>query len=216
MCFALALWSGKDPILKERLFGLTNSEGNHGEDVEEYYFYLDSTPAHSYMKYLYKYPQAAYPYANLVETSRRRSRREFEYELLDTGVFSDDRYFDVTVEYAKAAPEDLLIRISIHNRGPEAALLHLLPTLWFRNTWSWPDGGSKPILQAVEGSAHSVIHVHHTDPLFQESLDDYYLTCEGAVPSGRRRFSPGGQSRAITVVSVRANLSDLRTLVWCR
>jgi hypothetical protein len=182
LCFAVALWNGKDPILKERLFGLTNSEGNHGEDVKEYYYYLDSTPTHSYMKYLYKYPQAAYPYANLVETNRRRSRGEFEYELLDTGVFNADRYFDVTVEYAKAAPEDLLIRISIHNRGPEAALLHLLPTLWFRNTWSWRDGGSKPILRAVEGSAHSVIHAHHTDPLFQESLDDYYLTCEGTVP----------------------------------
>ena len=127
LCFALALWNGKDPILKERLFGLTNSEGNHGEDVKEYYFYLDSTPTHSYMKYLYKYPQAAYPYADLVETNRRRSRQELEYELLDTGVFDDDRYFDVVVEYAKAAPEDILIRISVHNRGPEAALLHVLP-----------------------------------------------------------------------------------------
>jgi hypothetical protein len=182
LCFALALWNGKDPILKERLFGLTNSEGNHGEDVKEYYFYLDSTPTHSYMKYLYKYPQAAYPYSDLVETNRRRSRREFEYELLDTGVFSDDRYFDVAVEYAKAAPEDVLIRISVHNRGPEAAPLHLLPTLWFRNTWSWADGGSKPALQAVEGSAHSVIRAHHTDPLFQESLADYDLYCEGMVP----------------------------------
>jgi hypothetical protein len=182
LCFALALWNGQDPILKERLFGLTNSEGNHGEDVKEYYFYLDSTPTHSYMKYLYKYPQAAYPYAKLVETNRQLSRAEFEYELLDTGVFNDNRYFDVVVEYAKAAPEDLLIRISVHNRGPEAALLHLLPTLWFRNTWSWPDGGSKPVLQAVEGSARSIIHVHHTDPLFQESLDDYDLFCEGAVP----------------------------------
>ena len=170
LCFALALWNGKDPILKERLFGLTNSEGNHGEDVKEYYFYLDSTPTHSYMKYLYKYPQAAYPYADLVETNRRRSRHELEYELLDTGVFDDDRYFDVFVEYAKAAPEDMLIRITICNRGPEAAPLHVLPTLWFRNTWSWPEGGSKPVLQAVEGMGHRVIHAHHTDPLFQESL----------------------------------------------
>ena len=182
LCFALALWNGKDPIIKERLFGLTNSEGNHGEDVKEYYFYLDSTPTHSYMKYLYKYPQAAYPYSNLVATNRRLSRGELEYELLDTSVFNDNRYFDVVVEYAKAAPEDLLIRISIHNRGPEAALLHLLPTLWFRNTWSWPDGGSKPVLQAVDGAARSIIHVHHTDPLFQESLDDYDLFCEGSVP----------------------------------
>jgi hypothetical protein len=182
LCFALALWNGKDPILKERLFGLTNSEGNHGEDVKEYYFYLDSTPTHSYMKFLYKYPQAAFPYDNLVTTNRGRSRLEFEYELLDTGVFNDDRYFDVVVEYAKAAPEDLCIRISVHNRGPEAALLHVLPTLWFRNTWSWPDGGSKPILQAVEGSGRRVIHVHHTDPLFQESLEDYDLYCDSAVP----------------------------------
>jgi hypothetical protein len=118
LCFALALWNGKDPILKERLFGLTNSEGNHGEDVKEYYFYLDSTPTHSYMKYLYKYPQAAYPYADLVETNRRRTRNEFEYELLDTGVFNDDRYFDVFVEYAKDGPEDLLVQITAVNRGP--------------------------------------------------------------------------------------------------
>ena len=136
LCFALALWNGKDPILKERLFGLTNSEANHGEDVKEYYFYLDSTPTHSYMKYLYKYPQAAYPYADLVETNRRRSREEMEYELLDTGVFNDDRYFDVFVEYAKAGPEDILVRITAANRGPDAAELHLLPTLWFRNDWS--------------------------------------------------------------------------------
>ena len=136
LCFALALWNGKDPILKERLFGLTNSEGNHGEDVKEYYFYLDSTPTHSYMKYLYKYPQAAYPYADLVDTNRRRNRDEMEYELLDTGVFNDDRYFDVFVEYAKAGPEDILVRITAANRGPDAAELHLLPTLWFRNDWS--------------------------------------------------------------------------------
>ena len=136
LCFALALWNGKDPILKERLFGLTNSEGNHGEDVKEYYFYLDSTPTHSYMKYLYKYPQAAYPYGDLVQTNGRRSRNESEYELLDTGVFNDNRYFDVFVEYAKAGPEDILIRITAVNRGPDAAPLHLLPTLWFRNDWS--------------------------------------------------------------------------------
>jgi Mannosylglycerate hydrolase MGH1-like glycoside hydrolase domain len=182
LCFALALWNGKDPILKERLFGLTNNEGNHGEDVKEYYFYLDNTPTHSYMKYLYKYPQAVYPYADLVATNRRRSRHELEYELLDTGIFDDNRYFDVVVEYAKAAPEDVLIQISIHNHGPEAALLHVLPTLWFRNTWSWPADGAKPVLQAVEGAGHRVIHAHHTDPLFQESLEDYDLYCEGQVP----------------------------------
>ena len=147
LCFALALWNGKDPILKERLFGLTNSEGNHGEDVKEYYFYLDSTPTHSYMKYLYKYPQAAYPYGDLVETNRRRGRHEFEYELLDTGVFDDDRYFDVFVEYAKASPEDILIQITVCNRGPEPATLHVLPTLWFRNVWSWGGDAPRPVLR---------------------------------------------------------------------
>ena len=182
LCFALALWNGKDPILKERLFGLTNSEGNHGEDVKEYYFYLDSTPTHSYMKYLYKYPQAAYPYGNLVKTNQGRSRTEMEYELLDTGVFDQDRYFDVFVEYAKESPDDMLIQIKVCNRGKEAASLHLLPTLWFRNTWSWPKGGSKPVLKSVKGSTCSVIHAHHTDPLFQESLNDYYMYCEGTVP----------------------------------
>ena len=152
LCFALALWNGKDPILKERLFGLTNSEGNHGEDVKEYYFYLDSTPTHSYMKYLYKYPQAAYPYDDLVETNRRRGRHEFEYELLDTGVFDQDRYFDVFVEYAKASPEDILIQITVHNRGPEPATLHVLPTLWFRNTWSWGGEASRPVLRQAAGA----------------------------------------------------------------
>src|SRR6187551_171932 len=153
LCFALALWNGKDPILKERLFGLTNSESNHGEDVKEYYFYLDSTPTHSYMKWLYKYPQAAYPYANLVETSGARSRTEFEYELLDTGVFDENRYFDVFVEYAKESPEDLLVQITVHNRGPEAAELHILPTLWFRNQWSWQGVCDRPRLERVAGQS---------------------------------------------------------------
>ena len=140
LCFAVALWNGRDPILKERLFGLTGNEGNHGEDVKEYYFYLDSTPTHSYMKYLYKYPQAAFPYDQLVEENRQRNRHDLEYELLDTGVFDDNRYFDILVEYAKATTDDILIRITASNRGPEAAELHLLPTLWFRNTWSWEPG----------------------------------------------------------------------------
>jgi len=136
LCFALALWNGKDAIIKERLFGLTNSQGNHGEDVKEYYFYVDSTPTHSYMKYLYKYPQAAFPYDDLVRTNGQRSREEMEYELLDTGVFNEDRYFDVFIEYAKEGPEDILVKITAINRGPEAAELHLMPTLWFRNNWS--------------------------------------------------------------------------------
>ncbi len=147
LCFALSLWNGKDPILKERLFGLTNSEGNHGEDVKEYYFYLDSTPTHSYMKYLYKYPSGAYPYDDLVITNRNRKRTDSEYELIDTGIFNGDRYFDVFVEYAKAAPEDTLIQISIHNRGSEDALIHVLPCLWFRNTWYGLDTKTKPILK---------------------------------------------------------------------
>lgn len=151
LCFAVALWNGRDPILKERLFGLTNSEGNHGEDAKEYYFYLDSTPTHSYMKYLYKYPQSEFPYTDLVETNRRRSREELEYELLDTGIFDDDRYFDVFVEYAKENPEDLAIRISVYNRGPEDAQIYILPTLWFRNTWSWEAGASKPTLRQLNG-----------------------------------------------------------------
>jgi hypothetical protein len=137
LCFALAWWNGTGPILQERLFGLTNSEGNHGEDVKEYYFYLDSMPTHSYMKYLYKYPQAAYPFGDLIETSRRRGHHDLEYELINTGVFDRDRYFDVFVEYAKESPEDILIRISVHNRGPDVAEVHVLPTLWFRNQWSW-------------------------------------------------------------------------------
>ena len=151
LCFALALWNGKDPIIKERLFGLTNAEGNHGEDVKEYYFYLDSTPTHSYMKYLYKYPQAAYPYDEIVDTNRARSRIELEYELLDTGVFDENRYFDVFVEYAKESPEDILVQITVHNRGPEAADLHVLPTLWFRNRWSWGRDNPRPVLEQVAG-----------------------------------------------------------------
>jgi hypothetical protein len=176
----VALWNGRDPILKERLFGLTNSEGNHGEDVKEYYFYLDSTPTHSYMKYLYKYPQSAYPYADLVETNRNRTRLEMEYELLDTGVFDGDRYFDVFVEYAKAAPEDVLVRISVCNRGAEEAAIHVLPTLLFRNTWSWSDGGMRPELAGKGGRGRLWKFI--ADPLFQEFLADYRLYCEGDAP----------------------------------
>jgi hypothetical protein len=179
LCFALALWNGRDPIIKERLFGLANSEGNHGEDVKEYYFYLDSTPTHSYMKTLYKYPQAAFPYDHLVATNRGRGKQEPEYELLDTGVFDENRYFDVFVEYAKAAAEDVLVRITVCNRGPDAAAVHLLPTLWFRNTWSWAGGGAKPLLKSVTKAGQAVVHAHHSDPLFQESLADYYLYCDG-------------------------------------
>jgi len=173
----VGLWNGKDPILKERLFGLTNSEGNHGEDVKEHYFYIDSTPTHSYMKYLYKYPQAAFPYEDLLTTNKRRSRGDMEYELLDTGIFNADRYFDVFVEYAKESPEDILIQISVCNRGPEPADLHVLPTLWFRNTWAWEAGTPTPSLKEVTNykGGEAVAASHST-------LGERFLYCEGVVP----------------------------------
>ena len=184
----LALWNGHDPILKERLFGLTGREGNHGEDVKEYYYYLDSTPTHSYMKYLYKYPQAEFPCTAytafertwakragaLFEENRQRDRRALEFELIDTGVFDGDRYFDVVVEYTKAGPDDVLVRITVTNRGPEASELHLLPTLWYRNTWSWdPSGPERPTLCAGEAGREAVIEGEHA------SLGARWLYCEG-------------------------------------
>src|SRR5215472_9833434 len=177
LCFSPGLWNGKDPILKERLFGLTNSESNHGEDVKEYYFYLDSTPTHSYMKYLYKYPQAAFPYNELVATSKGRSRNDMEFELLDTGVFNEDRYFDVFVEYAKEMPEDILIQINVCNRGPESAVIHVLPTLWFRNTWAWWPETPKPSLKQI-ASKNGVASAAASHSL----LGDRYLYCEGSIP----------------------------------
>jgi hypothetical protein len=175
LCFALALWNGKDPILKERLFGLTGPEGNHGEDVKECYFYLDSTPTHSYMKMLYKYPQAAFPYGSLIGENARRGREQGEFELVDTGIFYENRYFDVFVEYGKASPRDLLISISAANRGPEPATLHLLPTLWFRNTWAWGRDSRRPILGVSgQGSDVPAIEAQH------HSLGKYQLFCEGA------------------------------------
>jgi hypothetical protein len=175
ICFAIALWNGQDPILKERFFGVTGKEGNHGEDVKEYYFYLDSTPTHSYMKMLYKYPQRAFPYTQLVEENRRRTKNDPEYELLDTGIFHENRYFDVEIEYAKATPEDILAHITVSNRGPEAAPIHLLPTIWFRNTWSWSFDRTKPELRdlARPGSC-SAIHVFH------ERYGNRFLYCFGA------------------------------------
>jgi hypothetical protein len=174
LCLALALWNGRDPILKERLFGLSGPEGNHGEDVKEYYFYLDATPTHSYLRGLYKYPQAAYPYERLVSENRHRDRRAGELELVDTGVFAEHRYWDVTVEYAKAAPEDILVRLTVENRGPEAATLHVLPTLWFRNTWSWEPGAKRPRLAAVPGPAGvAVVAAEH------DELGPRWLHCEG-------------------------------------
>jgi len=170
ICFAVALWNERDPFLKERLFGLTGNQGNHGEDVKEYYFYLDSTPTHSYMKYLYKYPQPAFPYEQLVEENRRRSKKDAEYELLDTGVFAEDRYFNVFVEYAKGDVEDIFIRITVTNRGPEAARLRLLPTIWFRNTWSWGSSEVRPDLRGVRGG----IELNH------RAYGKRWLYCDGS------------------------------------
>ena len=186
LCFALALWNGQDPVLKERLFGLTGSQGNHGEDVKEYYFYLDSTPTHSYMKALYKYPQAAYPYRELVEENQRRDRNALEYELLDTGVFDENRYFDVFVEYAKAAPEDILIQITVANRGPEPKTLTVLPTLWFRNTWSWEAKAEKPSLKLADTqSDFNVLEASHPN------LGNRWLYCQsqGSVQSAPVLFT---------------------------
>ncbi|HWT82821.1 MAG TPA: glucosidase, partial [Candidatus Methylomirabilis sp.] len=177
LCFSLALWNGKDPILKERLFGLAGPQGNHGEDVKEYYYYLDSTPTHSYMKGLYKYPQAAYPYAWLREENARRGRRDPEFELLDTGVFDDNRYFDVFAEYAKASSDDILIRITVWNRGPQEATLHLLPTLWFRNTWGWDLGAPRPKMHRVlsPSGTQAVLALH------PDMKSPYRLTVEGTT-----------------------------------
>ena len=176
VCFGLALWNEADPILKERLFGLTGNEGNHGEDVKEYYFHLDSTPTHSYMKFLYKYPQRAFPYGQLVEENRRRSKVDPEFELLDTGVFNENRYFDVVVEYAKAASEDILIRITANNRGPEPARVHLLPTIWFRNTWSWMEGQTKPVVRKIDAPGKTtVLALEHPE------AGKLWLHCQGVA-----------------------------------
>jgi len=190
LCFAISLWNGIDPILKERAFGLTGGEGNHGEDVKDYYFYLDSTPTHSYMKYLYKYPQKEFPYSRLVEENRRRDKLSSEFELIDTGVFDENRYFDVFVEYAKSSPEDILIRIEVINRGPEEATLDLLPTIWFRNTWSWGVDGVRPQLERVacpgglprskpsqpDAPCPAIVRASH--PAYGER----WLYCEGGPP----------------------------------
>src|SRR6266404_163175 len=172
LCLSLALWNGKDPILKERLFGLTNGEGNHGEDAKELYYYLDATPTHSYLKMLYKYPQQEFPYARLVDENGRRKgdSGQPEFELLDTGIFDDDRYFDVFIEYAKAGPEEILMRVTVHNRGPEEATIHLLPQLWFRDTWSWKPDAKKPQLSLGKSGIISATHAE---------VGDYTLACDG-------------------------------------
>ncbi len=176
LCFGLALWNGADPFLKERLFGLTNTQGNHGEDVKEYYYYLDNTPTHSYMKYLYRYPQRAFPYEELVRVNGERGFTDPEYELIDTGIFDGDRFFDVLVEYAKAGPEDLLVRISITNQGPESAPLHILPTLWYRNTWSWGEETAKPLLREAAWAGGHAIEARHAE------LKPHYLYLGNDAP----------------------------------
>ena len=174
ICFAVALWNGKDPILKERFFGLSGNEGNHGEDVKEYYYFLDSTPTHSYMKFLYKYPQQAFPYDQLLEENRRRGKQEFEYELMDTGIFNENRYFDVYVEYAKSTSEDILIRIEVINRSSEPAEIDILPTMWFRDTWSWGLDIRRPYAKesGIVGNS-KVVHLN------QDYYGDRWLYCEG-------------------------------------
>src|SRR5436190_274707 len=188
LCLALALWNGHDPILKERLFGLTNPEGNHGEDVKELYYYLDATPTHSYLRMLYKYPQREFPYAQLLQENHSRSRDQPEFELLDTGIFDDNRYFDVFIEYAKAGPEDMLMRVSVHNRGPEEAAVHVLPQLWFRNTWSWRPGAKKPVLREQDGS---IVAEH-------EEIGTYLLHADRR---GELHESPSGNKRSGTRVT---------------
>ena len=195
LCLALALWNGADPILKERMFGLANGEGNHGEDVKEYWFFLDSTPTHSYLKCQYKYPQRAFPYEDLVSTNSRRGKHEPEYELLDTGIFDEDRYFDVIVEYAKVAHDDIVMLVTAHNRGPDAAPLHLLPTLWFRNTWSWGDvAGAKPSLRAAEANAGiaaaQATHADLGEWVFSVEESATLLFCENETNSERLFGSP--------------------------
>jgi hypothetical protein len=198
MCLALAVWNGADPIVKERIFGLDNPEGNHGEDAKEYWFYLDSTPTHSYLKALYKYPQAAFPYDDLVHTNAQLGKLDPEYELLDTGIFDEERYFDVVVEYAKNAHDDILMRVTAFNRGPEAATLHLLPTLWFRNTWSWPDGTAKPFVRAVKDNGATAIEAQHEE-LGQKALlcerDDLPVLVVENETNERRIFGRDGGAR---------------------
>ena len=188
LCLSLAFWNGRDPLLKERLFGLTNGEGNHGEDVKELYYYLDATPTHSYMKMLYKYPQAEFPYAQLLAENRRRGKDQAEFELLDTGIFAENRYFDIFVEFAKASPTDILLRVTVCNRGPVQAVLHLVPQCWFRNTWSWlPTSRPRP---QISQHAESTLHARHRglgDYFLHGELSGELLFCEN-VTNGHRLF----------------------------
>ena len=194
LCFSIALWNGNDPILKERLFGITGPEGNHGEDVKECYFYTDSTPTHSYMKASYKYPQARFPYEELVEVNMGRTRKEREYELFDTKIFDDAKYFDVTAEYAKASPNDLLARITVTNHGPEAAPIHVLPQMLFRNTWTWQcteEGCTTRPTMKLEGG---VVQMNH------ETLDQFWLACDATQQgSAPPKTPPKAASKTTTL-----------------
>jgi hypothetical protein len=196
ICFAVALWNGRDAILKERLFGLSGPEGNHGEDVKECYYYLDSTPTHSYMKYLYKYPQAAFPYDELIAKNRSRDKQSPEFELLDTGIFGEGRYWDVTVEYAKGDVEDILIRITVSNRGPDTATLHVLPTIWLRNTWSWGEPGDKPKLQASGHGSLEIEHPHYGRRCLHTVGDAPWLFCENETNNRRLFGTPNASATA--------------------
>ncbi|MGB5917403.1 MAG: glucosidase, partial [Phormidesmis sp.] len=209
LCFALSMWNTRDPILKERLFGLTGNQGNHGEDVKEYYFYLDSTPTHSYMKALYKYPQAEFPYQHLVDKSKENDRFAEDYELIDTGIFEGDRYFDVQIEYAKADADDVLIQISITNHGPEAAELSLLPTLWFRNTWTWDTPSLKPTIKAIDndGPIATLETYHHelgTSWLYcqapQAPVDPYSEGPYSEGPYSQGPYSEGPRSEEASLL----------------
>ena len=199
VCLALALWNGNDPIVKERLFGLTNAEGNHGEDVKEYYFYVDNTPTHSWMRWRYKYPQLAYPYDDLVRTNAERGYADQEYELIDTGVFDDDRYFDVEVDYAKAGPDDLLMRVTVRNRGDLDAPVDVLPSLWFRNVWSWGVEAPRPGLRLA---APGTVAASHPE------LGELTLACEGSPARSRR-------SRRSTVLRRRSGCTTLWSATTC-
>ena len=238
LCFSLALWNEKDPILKERLYGLTGNEGNHGEDVKELYYYLDSTPTHSYMKMLYKYPQAAFPYAQLLAENRKRGRQDPEYELIDTGVFGQNRYFDVFIEYAKASPDDILIKITAHNRGPEKAALQLIPQLWFRNDWSWKPGAARPIIQpgkggqlqasherfghwslAYEGSPEALFCDNDSNPkiwgmkgegFFKDAFHDYIIHGNKNAVSATQRGSKAGLRYALEIAAGGSTTLQLR------
>src|SRR6202049_1083895 len=193
LCFALALWNGQDPILKERLFGLTGKQGNHGEDVKEYWFYLDSTPTHSWMRWRYMYPQAEFPYAQLVDENARRTRYDPEYELLDTGVFDGDRYWEITADYAKADPEDVLVRISIRNAGPETAEIDVLPTLWFRNTWAWGYDDRVPTIR-VQGGGMVAEHFDLGRRTLHSDGAPEFVFCDNET-NAERLWGLGGRSR---------------------